>query len=84
MKENGNIENELTEYQSTDATYITLPPLVREEIWKSTGLGSGSLVWRNQIFDCNTHNALETAFTSLIVVQATTLPSLQRLQYPVG
>jgi len=53
MKANGHIENGLFEYQNTDATYITLPPKVRDEIWKSTGLGSDSLVWRNQIFDCN-------------------------------
>jgi hypothetical protein len=58
MKANGHIANKLIEYQSTDATYITLPPLVREEIWNSIGLGSESLVWRNQIFDCNIHEAL--------------------------
>jgi hypothetical protein len=51
MKANGHIRSELNQYLSTDACYITLPPLVRGEIWKSTGLGSGHLSWRKQIFD---------------------------------
>jgi hypothetical protein len=63
MKVNGHIDNPLTEYQSTDTTYITFSPLVREQILKSTGLCNGPLVWRNQIFDCD-----DFAFTAKFAV----------------
>lgn len=53
MKASHHMPNEAIEYQKTDATYVNLPPQVRQQIWKSTGLGSGCLVWRNQIFDCD-------------------------------
>jgi len=53
MRDNAHMPNKGIEYQGTDATYLNLPPLVLEQVWRSTGLGSGSLVWRNQIFDCD-------------------------------
>ncbi|KAM5341872.1 hypothetical protein ACJ41O_014903 [Fusarium nematophilum] len=53
MKANGHLHCELIEYQSTDATYLTLPPDIRDEIWETTGLGKDPLKWRKQIFDCD-------------------------------
>ena len=53
MKASRHMPNEAIEYQKLDATYVSLPPNVRKEIWKNTGLGSNSLVWREQIFDCD-------------------------------
>lgn len=52
MKVNAHMPNEAIEYQGTDATYLNLPPTVNRKIWESTGLSRGSLIWRNQIFDC--------------------------------
>ena len=52
MKANSYVPNQAIEYQKTDACYFNLPPMVRQQIWKDTGLGSGPLTWRNQIFDC--------------------------------
>jgi hypothetical protein len=65
MKANGHIRNELIEYQSTDACYITLPPEVRKKIWKSTGLSSGRLFHRKEIFDCRFHVSLEAIYADL-------------------
>ncbi|MCJ1387774.1 hypothetical protein MMC18_000617 [Xylographa bjoerkii] len=69
MKASHHMPNEAIEYQQTDATYLNLPPEVRRQIWESTGLGSGNLVWRNQIFDCEIHgwrNAFAEAHVSTI------------------
>lgn len=52
MRANDHMPNKAIEYQKTDACYLNLPRLVRQQIWESTGLGSGPLVWRNQVFDC--------------------------------
>jgi hypothetical protein len=82
MKANGHIHNDLTEYQSTDATYITLPPEVRGLIWQSTGLGSESLVWRNQIFDCEVLQLQR--LPKLTRSQVTTSHSLQNQQWRGG
>ncbi|KAL2672771.1 hypothetical protein Neosp_013487 [[Neocosmospora] mangrovei] len=61
MTANGHLQCKLIEYQSTDATYLTLPPDVRDEIWETTGLGKDPLKWRKQIFDW-THDPLRHNF----------------------
>jgi hypothetical protein len=80
MKASSHMPNQGIEYQGTDACYLNLPPDVRQRIWKDTGLGSGPLVWRNQIFDCEFCSESEFTGVAILLLKGA-IPRLQIVSF---